>query len=196
MNIFYTNKVPSKAAFEHCTVHTRKMIVEYCQLMATAKRVLDGQLITCWVKEPDRDREIVWHAIQGDEFSYIGGKRYLVGHQLYKNTHENHPCAKWVRESEQHYAWLWMCAHNLCLMYERQSGKEHKSYQQLVLLSTPPDNLPNNGFTQPPQAMPEEFHNHDATIAYQNYLCAKFSEWQTRDKPIDVDFYMQKPEWY
>lgn len=42
MNIFYTHSDPNKCAFEHCTVHTRKMIIEYAQMLSTTHRVLDG----------------------------------------------------------------------------------------------------------------------------------------------------------
>jgi len=42
MNVFYTNDDPTICAFEHCTVHTRKMIIEYAQMLSTAHRVLDG----------------------------------------------------------------------------------------------------------------------------------------------------------
>lgn len=42
MNIFYTHNNPAQCAREHCTIHTRKMIIEYAQMLSTAHRVLDG----------------------------------------------------------------------------------------------------------------------------------------------------------
>ena len=45
MNVFYTNKCPIKSALEHNTIHTRKMIVEYSQLLATAHFELDGNVV-------------------------------------------------------------------------------------------------------------------------------------------------------
>ena len=42
MNIFYTDNDVDKCANNHCTVHVRKMIVEYAQLLSTAHHVLDG----------------------------------------------------------------------------------------------------------------------------------------------------------
>ena len=42
MNIFYLNEDPKIAAQEHCDKHVCKMTIEYCQLLSTAHRVLDG----------------------------------------------------------------------------------------------------------------------------------------------------------
>lgn len=42
MNIFYTNIDVVACAKDHCDVHTRKMIIEYAQMLSTAHRVLDG----------------------------------------------------------------------------------------------------------------------------------------------------------
>ena len=42
MNIFYLNEDPRVAAQEHCDKHVCKMTIEYCQLLSTAHRALDG----------------------------------------------------------------------------------------------------------------------------------------------------------
>ena len=42
MNIFYLNKDPRIAAELHVDKHVVKMIVEYAQLLSTAKRMIDG----------------------------------------------------------------------------------------------------------------------------------------------------------
>lgn len=71
MNVFYTNKCPIKAAHEHCSVHSRKMIVEYAQLLATAHNVLDGSIVgykpthvnhpsAIWVRQDKSHYEWVW----------------------------------------------------------------------------------------------------------------------------------------
>jgi len=43
MNIFFTNINPTVCADEHCIVHTRKMIIEYAQLLSTTHHVIDGK---------------------------------------------------------------------------------------------------------------------------------------------------------
>lgn len=196
MNVFYTNADPIQSAIEHCVVHTRKMIVEYCQLMATAKRMLDGQLIKVWVERLDGEREVEWYALPSDKFTYRNNKRYLVHHEIYKHSHMNHPSAVWVRASSKHYEWVWRCASHLCRLYQQETGREHGSYSQLMLLAPMPQRIPELAFVQPPQAMPDEYKNLDATVGYQQYLCAKFDEWQSRAKPIAVSFYFKTPEWY
>lgn len=40
MNVFAFDRDPIKCADAHCSVHTRKMLVEYCQLLSTAHHVL------------------------------------------------------------------------------------------------------------------------------------------------------------
>lgn len=42
MNIFYLDNDPLKCAQMHNDKHCIKMILEYCQLLSTAHRVLDG----------------------------------------------------------------------------------------------------------------------------------------------------------
>lgn len=45
MNIFYTNECPIQTALDHNKVHQVKMIVEHCQLLATAHFELDGEVV-------------------------------------------------------------------------------------------------------------------------------------------------------
>ena len=42
MNIFYLNNDPKVCAELHVDKHVVKMIVEYAQLLSTAKRMIDG----------------------------------------------------------------------------------------------------------------------------------------------------------
>ena len=44
MNIFYLDDDPIQCAKWHVDKHIVKMITEYCQLLSTAHRVLDGQM--------------------------------------------------------------------------------------------------------------------------------------------------------
>ena len=45
MNIFYLHKCVNKCAKYHVDKHVVKMILEYCQLLSTAHRVIDGKEI-------------------------------------------------------------------------------------------------------------------------------------------------------
>ena len=45
MNIFYLDKRPDDAAEMHCDKHCVKMILEYAQMLSTAHRILDEDLV-------------------------------------------------------------------------------------------------------------------------------------------------------
>lgn len=166
MNIFYTNECPIQSASEHNYVHARKMIVEYSQILSSAHHELDGD-----------------NAIDG----------------IYKNSYPNHPSTVWARKSYDHYVWVWECAKKLCVLYTERTGRIHKTEVILDLLAVTPTNIPEHGFTNPPVAAPDEFKAlavfGDTCKAYQKYLCSKFDEWQSRAKPIKVEFDIV-PYWY
>lgn len=162
MNIFYTSNDPITCANEHCSVHTRKMIVEYAQLLSTAHHVLDGD-----------------KAIKG----------------IYKCTHKNHPSAVWVRESTEHYNYVYFVMERLIENYAAYTGKTHATSKLLRTLWDAPLELTYTGFREPPKCMPDEFKEEDTCISYKKYLKHKYQEWQSREKPIKVRWYFSKPEW-
>ena len=41
MNVFYTNSNPITCAYDHCSVHVNKMIIEYAQILSTAHHFFD-----------------------------------------------------------------------------------------------------------------------------------------------------------
>lgn len=118
---------------------------------------------------------------------------------IYKPTHVNHPSGVWVRKSYDHYVWLWECAMQLCHNYTSATGKTHKTEAILWLLQTPPASIDDHGFTNPPVAAPDEFKAlavfGDTCKAYQKYLVSKFNEWQSRTKPLSVEFDFV-PDWH
>ena len=50
----------------------------------------------------------------------------IMPSNAYKKTHPNHPCAKWVRESQANYRWLCRLGLELCGEYTFRYGKHHK----------------------------------------------------------------------
>jgi len=103
---------------------------------------------------------------------------------MYKPTHRNHPCAKWVRESENNYTWLYCLFIALCDEYTHRYGKVHKTDIKLRdLLRSPP---PGSGeyFTQPPQAMPDECRRECSVEAYRAYY---------REHKTDIATYKGRP---
>ena len=98
----------------------------------------------------------------------------LAGKQVspYKTTHVNHPCAKWVRESNSNAIYLYRLMSQLNQEYHFRYGKQHLSYLKLeeakifiLLLKY----LPQGEFTLPPKAMPEEYKTDTVVESYRNY---------------------------
>jgi hypothetical protein len=159
MNIFYLDNDTVKCAQAHVDKHAVKMILEYCQLLSTAHRVLDG-------------REVV-------ELSKTGRntKRWKLEDErndiLYSATHINHPSAVWCRQSDSNYIWLSKLLVELCKEYTYRYGKVHKC-ESIGLVKTlfwnPPKNIPKGNFTQPTPAMPDDCKvPGDSIQSYRNY---------------------------
>ena len=136
------------------------MILETCQLLSTAHRILDG-------------RETM-------EKSKLGRnvKRYKLDNptmdmMLYSATHVNHPSAIWCRQSFQNYMWLHRLLQELCKEYTYRYGKVHKCEEiKLVeFLGIPPKNIDIvKPFTEPTPAMPDDVKVvGDSVASYRNY---------------------------
>lgn len=120
-------------------------------------------------------------------------RRFIDGDEgnehLYKSTHINHPCSKWVRESLENYKWLLNHFFYLANEYRNRFNKQHKSYSKLfkTLAFRPLKNTPNDERTPFAQAMPEQYRDpSDAVKAYRNYVIAEksYAKWENgREKP-------------
>lgn len=106
----------------------------------------------------------------------------------YKPTHINHPCTKWVAESNENYSWLWQLGIALGNEYTYRYGKQHKSHEVIraagrhlgsfITLTPKP--------TPFAQAMPKQYKHADAVTAYRNYYIGekvKQSKWTNRPTP-------------
>lgn len=108
---------------------------------------------------------------------------------IYKCTHKNHPSAVWVRQSKDNYLWTFDLLNWLLTEYTERYNKIHKTSRLIPELVQPPVNIPDTGFTQPPQCMPDEYKCDDAVEAYRNYYIgdkASFAVWK----------YSAPPMWY
>lgn len=108
----------------------------------------------------------------------------------YKRTHYNHPCAKWVRESQLNYLWLLSYGTQLNLEYYYRFGKFHKSGQVIswCLDHNKDLNLPLIPQTPFALAMPDEYKIYDNPVwCYRLYYKkekARFAKWANkREKP-------------
>ena len=158
----------------HVDKHVVKMILEQCQLLSTAHRVLDG--VECI--DASSGRKIKRWKLSGS-YEDI----------LYKATHINHPSAIWARKSFENYMWLHAMTEALCKEYTYRYGKIHKCEQSGLLdaLSYTPMNVPVGIFTEPTPAMPDiHMVPGDAIQSYKNYYShAKqhLHSWKNRPVP-------------
>lgn len=168
MNIFYLDKDPVKCAQYHCDKHVVKMVLEYCQLLSSAHRVLDGHLVD-------------------------GTRRYHLPDwredKLYHVTHINHPSTIWARTNRSNYEWLYSLLVALNDEYVFRYLKTHKSSADGIIsaLSLAPNSITIDEFFQPTQAMPDSYKvQGDSIAAYRAfYLVEKsgFLKWKNRPIP-------------
>tara|TARA_B100001250_G_scaffold414354_1_gene452174 strand:+ start:2927 stop:3451 length:525 start_codon:yes stop_codon:yes gene_type:complete len=155
MNIFILDEDPGVAAMMMCDKHVPKMILESGQMLSSAHRILDGDMINT-----SYDR------------------------LLYKIAHKNHPCTKWVMESAGNYKWLYDHFITLGMEFEYRRDKIHATITKLgSILKVPPNNIPKGGLTEFVQAMkqfPDCMVEGDAVQAYRNYYHASkpFAAWE------------------
>ncbi len=158
MNIFYLDHDVTKCAEMHNDKHTVKMILEYCQLLSTAHRYLDGLEVIGKTKTGRNAKR--W--ILNDERNDI----------LYSATHIHHPSAVWCRKNAANYEWLHKLLVALCKEYTYRYGKIHKCQSTGLVdaLAQLPNNIAREQFTQPTPAMPDEVKIvGDSVASYRNY---------------------------
>ena len=172
MNIFVLDNDPIKAAEYSCDKHVVKMIVESCQMLSSAHRVLDGQEYTDLSKGAKPRRRKRWRLEEPRE------------DLLWKASFVGHPCTQWIMQSKENYRWLARHAVALTEEYTIRYEKKHSCESMCrYFLDTYPDNLLSIHQTEFAQAMPEQYKVvGDAVQAYRNYYHgekAYFAKWKT-----------------
>jgi hypothetical protein len=111
--------------------------------------------------------------------------------EMYRPTHANHPSVLWAGESVERFQWLY--AHGLWLgkEFEYRYGHAHKSSGVIDLVPYfTPQEFPQAHWTEPPQAMPDEFKiAGDSVAAYRAYYLGRKVEqsgWTRRPVPAFV----------
>jgi hypothetical protein len=115
------------------------------------------------------------------------------GQAPYKLAHKNHPCSIWVRQNINNYRWLCELGLAVCNEFSYRYGKTHKSCDVIWWCIENEPNLPDGEFTEPPQAMPDEFKViNDSITAYRKYYAfgkKHLHSWKGREIPEWLDIY-------
>ena len=147
MNIFVVDEDPIVAATMLCDKHNVKMILESAQMLCSA---------------------------------LPSARNYQMynGVTLYKPTHTKHPCTLWAGKSHQNYQWLLRHAVGLYCEYTQRYGKIHKSQHVIKVMAELEEScpLPDIGLTPFAQAMPDQYKDANAVVAYRNYYIGEKSK--------------------
>ena len=182
MNIFYLSHDTIECAQMHNDKHCIKMILEYCQLLSTAHRMIDGEE---FIGKTATGRNIKRWKLSDDRET-----------TLYTATHINHPSAVWCRQSKENYTWLHQLLVELCKEYTYRYGKVHKceSTGLVKKLGIVPSNIPNKPFTGPTPAMPDDIKVAGNSLAsYRNYYInnkVHLASWKGKVNSRN------RPEWF
>lgn len=167
MNIFYTNANPRLCALDHCKVHTRKMIVEYAQLLSAAHHVLDG----------DKATEGIYKLSHKNHPSAIW-VRQSAKHYIYVLSLTINLCQIYSKSTGKQHATY----SKILTLMQLPYTLDNKGF------SIPPVVTPNEFKAQ-------LIFGSTTEQVYKNYLNSKYKEWLSRDKKIDVSWYNDVPEW-
>ena len=107
---------------------------------------------------------------------------------LYKKTHVNHPCSKWVRNNSANYQWTFDLFHAIALEYEYRYGRQHLSWKKLagVLMKQPNNITQSNELSPFALAMPDQYKTDDPVESYRNYYLGEkrhLFRWKNRNQP-------------
>jgi hypothetical protein len=109
----------------------------------------------------------------------------------YKRAHKNHPSTIWTRQSIHHYRWLVQHGLEICNEFTKRYGKSHKTQAVLEWCRDNEPSIPDNGFTPPPQCMPEQYQDNDTITAYRKF----YIEDKIAIKKLNYNKLNNKPEW-
>ena len=168
MNVFALHSNPKMAAVYHCDKHVVKMILESAQILSTVHQISPGE-----------------HSEK-------------IASNLYRQTHQRHPCVLWALQSQGNYDWLVQLSFALNAEFRYRYGKtvDHASVRVLnAVKSTYPSFGEVNpalrpfALTMPAEARLRGDGNHsiqEAVDSYRNYYRLEkraIAQWTGRPKP-------------
>lgn len=110
----------------------------------------------------------------------------------YKPSHKNHPSTRWVRGSLPQYLWLVEHGLEICEEFKQRYGKEHKTKEVLIWLKNNVPNIPDKGFSPPPQCMDDIYKSNNTIESYRKfYIEEKIKKKNLKYNKIPS----KKPQW-
>ena len=184
MNIFYLHNDTKTCAELHVDKHVVKMIVEYAQLLSTAKRMTDG---IKYEAKSKTGRRVQRYRLENPNEEAI----------IYKAGWLKHPSTQWVMSSSYNYMWLYrhMMALNNEYKLRYNHTKDHMCVEKLgILLSITPKNSPLNVIgTDATPAMPEECKvPGDSVASYRKYYIMKKKRFATWKQPAEMPVWVKE----
>ena len=178
MNLFYLDKDLDRCAEYHIDKHVTKMILEAAQLLTTA----------LWV---DKYIGFTPRKLTSEELGVLNDVKRTtpaIDERIFTRylfSHPNHPCAIWVRSSLEHYYWTINYANALNEEAIYRGYKSHASCAEANRMPEP-TRLPNDGWSNPALAMPDQYKVNDPVQSYRNYYQndkAAMASWKRRGAP-------------
>jgi hypothetical protein len=104
----------------------------------------------------------------------------------YRPTHANHPCTRWIAESQANAEWVVTLAWNLNGEWRERynHAHDHKSWLVIKSMEDAIGKLPAKRRTPFVLAMPDEFKTDDPVESYRAYYKSKeFARWAYGAQP-------------
>ncbi len=122
-------------------------------------------------------------------------QRHMGEHEeLYKSAYPKHPMTIWVGDSQANFDWSFDHAVEISNQYDKRFKKQHKSKKILQVLAREyildTIKIPDIGFTEPPQCMPDTYKCDDYVKAYRDYY------WNDKDYFAKWDKGVDMPDWW
>lgn len=106
---------------------------------------------------------------------------------LYRKTHVNHPCAKWVRESPANYDWLFEHMTAMMNEYTKRYGKQHATMRLLDMLAMHPTYVgAKKELTPHVLCMPDQYKCGNVVESYREFYRkdkSRFATWKLNNVP-------------
>jgi hypothetical protein len=104
----------------------------------------------------------------------------------YKTAHPNHPCTKWVMESEANFLWLVELSTELHKEFIHRRGKSHKSFEVVKFCLENIPEFDRQELTPFALAMDEEYRKDCPVESYRDYYNNSkkhLHQWSKRNAP-------------